>query len=460
MTSRTGRHLVHFGLAALIGAVGQAAPAMAQSYLADGSDSGSVTVDYSVLGQGGAGPMTSGTFASGALPSGTCSCANAPLGVIAAAPRPTFNNPFGTNVAMQAPAVPPGFMTYAQATGAPALSGSNGTRIVLHAPAADTSEPQMAETPVEPANEAPLPTTTQTANQAAPAVEPMPAAAPAPAATEPTESQAAALPKTTQTQSVPSANSTTPSAGTSTADAGSGSEIPPAQPDNMPTSVPSPVAPGETIGNVAQAPSGQIPPAGQPAQTPPAAAPEQAPSAPSPDTTQTANAGTAGTDTQNAAPPAAPATDQSAQPSTTQPSTEQPAQPSAEQQAAVTPAAPTTNEAAATPAPASGATLPAGAYRVLYTTDSDDVPAPSNGDLDKVAASMLSDQNMRVQILAYAAGTEDTESKARRKSLARGLAIRSYLIKAGVPSTRIDVRALGSKADGGPADRVDIVPAS
>jgi outer membrane protein OmpA-like peptidoglycan-associated protein len=73
---------------------------------------------------------------------------------------------------------------------------------------------------------------------------------------------------------------------------------------------------------------------------------------------------------------------------------------------------------------------------------------------------MQSNQNMRIQVLAYAAGTEDTESKARRKSLARGLAIRSYLIKAGVPSTRIDVRALGSKADGGPADRVDIVPAS
>jgi hypothetical protein len=73
---------------------------------------------------------------------------------------------------------------------------------------------------------------------------------------------------------------------------------------------------------------------------------------------------------------------------------------------------------------------------------------------------MLGDENMRVQIMAYAAGTDDTESKARRKSLARGLAVRSYLIKAGVRSTRIDVRALGTKADGGPADRVDIVPAT
>ena len=73
---------------------------------------------------------------------------------------------------------------------------------------------------------------------------------------------------------------------------------------------------------------------------------------------------------------------------------------------------------------------------------------------------MLANQDKRIQVMSYAAGTEDTESKARRKSLARGLAIRSYLIKAGVPSTRIDVRALGNKAEGGPADRVDLIPAS
>ena len=77
------------------------------------------------------------------LPSGTCSCANAPMGVIAAAPRPTFNNPFNANLAMQAPAVPPGFMTYAQATGAPAYSNSSGGAVVLRAPSGGNA-PQMA----------------------------------------------------------------------------------------------------------------------------------------------------------------------------------------------------------------------------------------------------------------------------------------------------------------------------
>jgi outer membrane protein OmpA-like peptidoglycan-associated protein len=411
MTSRAGRHLVHLSLVALIGplvGMGAAvAPAIAQSYLADGSDSGSVTVDYSVLGQGGASPITRGTLP-GSLPSGGCSCANAPMGVIAAAPRPTFNNPFGTNLAMQAPAVPPGFLTYGQATGAPAYSNSGGGAVVLRAPSGG-NEPQMAEMPAP--TETP-PATTPTANDSG--------AAPAPA-TEPTENQAAALPATTPTQSGAALGG---AASGSTATAGG--ETAPSQPDQVPATVPSPVQPGDTVANVSQ------PPAAQPA-----------PEAPSTDATANTQNTEATTNTQ-ATTDATP-----------------PAQPSTEQQAAVTPAPPATPApASGTAAPNAGGALPAGASRILYTGDSDDVPATANGDLDKVAASMTADQNMRVQILAYAAGTEDTESKARRKSLARGLAIRSYLIKAGVPSTRIDVRALGTKADGGPADRVDIVPAT
>jgi outer membrane protein OmpA-like peptidoglycan-associated protein len=362
------------------------------------------------------------------------------MGVIAAAPRPTFNNPFNTNLAMQAPAVPPGFMTYAQATGAPAYAGSSGGAVVLRPPAGG-NEPQMAampSAPTEPTNPAPLPTTTETANQGT--AEPAPA--PQSTETQSTETQTAALPKSTTTQSGGATAGNAAPAGTATA----GAETPPSQPEQVPATVPSPVQPGDTVANVAQAP------------TPPAAGTEnQAATAPATNTqstepttntqtvesqnpttnTQTTTSNTQSTEAQNATPPA---------------------QPSTEQQAATTPPAPATEGGNA--APNSGGALPAGANRILYTGESDDVPSTANGDLDKVASAMQSDQNMRVQILAYAAGTEDTESKARRKSLARGLAIRSYLIKAGVPSTRIDVRALGSKADGGPADRVDIVPAT
>lgn len=73
-------------------------------------------------------------------------------------------------------------------------------------------------------------------------------------------------------------------------------------------------------------------------------------------------------------------------------------------------------------------------------------------------------------VVAYAAGVADDPSAARRTSLARGLSVRAALIAAGVPSTRIYVRALGAAGAGaagggagggtgggdGPPDRVDM----
>jgi hypothetical protein len=63
--------------------------------------------------------------------------------------------------------------------------------------------------------------------------------------------------------------------------------------------------------------------------------------------------------------------------------------------------------------------------------------------------------------VAYAAGTPEDPSTARRLSLARALAVRSALIADGVSSTRIYVRALGAQPGGAlagdaPADRVDL----
>jgi outer membrane protein OmpA-like peptidoglycan-associated protein len=388
MTLRAGRRAFYLGFAALCGIGGSALPAAAQSYLAD--NGGSVTVDYSVLGQGGPGPVTRGALPGSALPVGGCSCANAPMGVIAAPPRPTFTNPFGVQVT-QAPAVPPGFMAYSQVSGTSSSSGA----VVLKEPGGSTQMAANEPAPVEESPAAPLPSSTQTQSESTGGE-----AAPSAPVAEP------ALPATTPTQNAASAPA-------GEAAAPSGGETPPAQPETMPTEVPSPVE-----------------------QPPAAKAPEPAP-APSTET-QTAEAPPVET------PPA--------------PSTEPPAaQPEGQQQAAVTPAAP----AEGTPPPAEGgAALPAGATRILYTGESDDVPAASTAGLDTIAQDLLANQDKRIQVMSYAAGTSDTESKARRKSLARGLAIRSYLIKAGVPSTRIDVRALGNKAEGGPADRVDIIPAS
>ncbi len=77
--------------------------------------------------------------------------------------------------------------------------------------------------------------------------------------------------------------------------------------------------------------------------------------------------------------------------------------------------------------------------------------------LKSVAKAMSADDKLRLQLLAYANGSSRSASRSRRLSLSRALAARSYLIKEGVRSTRIDVRALGNKTQGGPPDRIDLI---
>ncbi len=62
----------------------------------------------------------------------------------------------------------------------------------------------------------------------------------------------------------------------------------------------------------------------------------------------------------------------------------------------------------------------------------------------------------RVQLEAYGGAPGDKSSDARRLSLKRALVIRQILIEDGVPSERIDVRAMGGIDDSGAPDRVDV----
>jgi len=63
---------------------------------------------------------------------------------------------------------------------------------------------------------------------------------------------------------------------------------------------------------------------------------------------------------------------------------------------------------------------------------------------------------MRLQLKGYAGSAKGSPSQARRVSLFRALSVRTYLMKQGVRSTRMDVRALGNKVKKGKLDRVDI----
>jgi hypothetical protein len=137
--------------------------------------------------------------------------------------------------------------------------------------------------------------------------------------------------------------------------------------------------------------------------------------------------------------------------------------PPAEGEAAETEEEQPAEEAEAPPEPDNtqpAAPIPQGGIRIVFPTEFNDVPVEANSALDDLAAQMVADESMRIEIKCYASGTTDTESKARRKSLQRCINIRQYLFKKDVRTTRMDVRALGLKSEGQPADRVDIVPAN
>ena len=75
----------------------------------------------------------------------------------------------------------------------------------------------------------------------------------------------------------------------------------------------------------------------------------------------------------------------------------------------------------------------------------------------KTQAVAITEADGRLQLQAFAGGSGESASGARRTSLSRALAVRSFLIEAGVRSTRVDVRALGTAADSGPPERVDVL---
>jgi outer membrane protein OmpA-like peptidoglycan-associated protein len=96
------------------------------------------------------------------------------------------------------------------------------------------------------------------------------------------------------------------------------------------------------------------------------------------------------------------------------------------------------------------------ALQIAFPAGETRVPASAQAGLKDLAERMKAQENLRLQIVAYAAGGDLTASTARRLSLSRALAVRTVLIEHGVRSTRIDVRALGDKVTDQPENRVDL----
>ena len=96
-------------------------------------------------------------------------------------------------------------------------------------------------------------------------------------------------------------------------------------------------------------------------------------------------------------------------------------------------------------------------FRLLFANGSDHLTEAGGRLLSGLAERMRNNEDLRLQIRAYADGTPDTASRARRLSLNRALIVRTFLIDRGVRGTRIDVRALGNTAPDPPQDRVDLL---
>jgi outer membrane protein OmpA-like peptidoglycan-associated protein len=76
--------------------------------------------------------------------------------------------------------------------------------------------------------------------------------------------------------------------------------------------------------------------------------------------------------------------------------------------------------------------------------------------LDALATRLLSKTEERVRLAAFSGTPGDMSSEARRLSLERALAVRTYLVSKGVPASRVDVLSFGGAVKG-TSDRVDVL---
>lgn len=106
---------------------------------------------------------------------------------------------------------------------------------------------------------------------------------------------------------------------------------------------------------------------------------------------------------------------------------------------------------------AAGVALPlAGGGRITFGAGVSDLNPVTLAAVQAFARQMAANPALIVDVTAWAPGTADDPSTARRLSLDRALAVRAVLIHEGVLSDRIRAMAKGSLDVGaGPADRAD-----
>jgi outer membrane protein OmpA-like peptidoglycan-associated protein len=94
--------------------------------------------------------------------------------------------------------------------------------------------------------------------------------------------------------------------------------------------------------------------------------------------------------------------------------------------------------------------------QVTFGTGQSDLSPASATAIQNLVKSAATGDGTSFNVVAYAAGTPDDPSTARRLSLARALAVRSALMAEGISSSRIYVRALGAPEGDKTPDRADV----
>jgi outer membrane protein OmpA-like peptidoglycan-associated protein len=105
---------------------------------------------------------------------------------------------------------------------------------------------------------------------------------------------------------------------------------------------------------------------------------------------------------------------------------------------------------------ASAATAVQKGLRVTFGAGEADLSPASAAAIKAVTQSATPDSDTTFNVVAYATGTPEDPSTARRLSLSRALAVRSALMANGVSSSHIYVRALGAAGGTDDPDRVDL----
>ena len=127
------------------------------------------------------------------------------------------------------------------------------------------------------------------------------------------------------------------------------------------------------------------------------------------------------------------------------------------------PATETATETAASPAPLqqTAALLdPLAMEDISFTFDADsaELTPSARAALRSLADDLRGSDADRIQVLGFASSEDGSPDLARQLALSRALKVRTFLIDAGIPSARIQVRPPSALSGSGPANRVDIKP--